>query len=835
MSRICAATFLIVLGLEAAHAALQAVRFEPPGGWIRSPALVTIENPNAVGTVFYTWDGADPRGPFGNVATNALAYAGPLSVNRSQILRARVKSGSDWSELAAASFTADQDFSKLIFTELMYHPRTGVGNGKEFEEFVELKNVGPVPLDLSGLELREDFILVGDVFFRCPPGTVIPPGGFFVLPRSTNYFHQAYPGVPVHGEMSHTFRNAVGRPALRSTNGASAAHMVYDSHAPWAVVPDNHGYFGAQWEVGFSLVRTTLDPAADPTDNQTWRASAERFGSPGADDPEPGDPRVYVNELLTRPGAGLLDTVELYNPNPIDAPIGGWWLSDERNQPFRYLIPPGMIVPALGYLVLDETDFNTGTNSLSFNSDHERCYLFSGDESGRLTGYSHGFRFAAGERGVSFGRSRSSDGRDSFLPQLTRTFGAPNGGPAMPPVMITEFSYHSEGFAGEFIELRNTLSDPLTLWDPDYPGNGWGLAHDRLWAHPEVYLPIPPNTIMPPLGHLLLVSGDPEEFRAAHDVPADVPIFHWPAEFTLPDRRGTLQLFRPAGLDDHAERPRYVMVDEVNYDNQFPWDPGAAGGGQSLERIGFTPYGSDPTHWRASPTGGSPGRDNSGNVSPLVWAGGDQTAILGRANILQGALRDDGWPGTILTSWWSQVSGPADVEFNIATRESVTVTFSQPGTYEIRFSAHDGTSIGEDAAVIEVVASPYELWRTAYFTEPEAGDDSVSGREADPDHDGWSNAQECLFATEPKLLASRPALQTRVVNGFFEVTWIQRADYVDVEFVPERADRLEGPWFGGEGLFWREATPLAEPGLVTITLRSILPAAQSGQQYIRLN
>jgi hypothetical protein len=265
----------------------------PPGGLARSPALVTIANPNSAGAIFYTLDGSDPRGHFGNVETNARVCLSPLSINRSLVIRARVKSSTNWSDLVAAAFTLDQDFSKLLFTELMYHPSDEMG--REQEEFVELKNVGTIPLDISGLEFR-DLTELAFNQFTFPPNSIVLSGEFVVLALNTNVFHSVYPGRPLDGALISGFNERSGSPALIGTNGAVATFMRYDSHAPWQVLPDNHGYFTSHTpSIGFSLVRSTLDPAADPEDFGTWRASTHRLGSPGEDDPEPMVAPIYIN------------------------------------------------------------------------------------------------------------------------------------------------------------------------------------------------------------------------------------------------------------------------------------------------------------------------------------------------------------------------------------------------------------------------------------------------------------------------------------------------------------------------------------------------------------
>src|SRR5687768_16506873 len=97
------ATLLLSLRLstDVAHTALLSPIITPAGGMIRSPARVTITNVNGAGTIFYTLDGDDPRDPLGYVASSARVYCSPvsgqlkfqppLSVNRSMVVRARVK------------------------------------------------------------------------------------------------------------------------------------------------------------------------------------------------------------------------------------------------------------------------------------------------------------------------------------------------------------------------------------------------------------------------------------------------------------------------------------------------------------------------------------------------------------------------------------------------------------------------------------------------------------------------------------------------------------------------------------------------------------------------
>jgi hypothetical protein len=826
----------------AAGADLLPPSFAPAGGSTHVPSLVTIANPNPSGAIFYTVDGTDPRTHFGNVAPGARRYAAPLSVNRSVIFRARVKSGTDWSDLVAAAFTADQDLSKLLFTEVMYHPTDALG--LEREEFVEFKNVGEKPLDLSGLQFRDIADPFGDPFsvppfYTFPAGSIVQPGQFVLLVFDAIAFGSIYPNVAVQGEF--TFRGSglnerAGLLALASENRATATTMRYWTHEPWPVLPDNHGYFKNEVPaVGFSLVRTTLDPASDAEDFRTWRASTHRLGSPGADDPPPLVAPIYVNELLTRASGGLVDTVELFNPNANDVELGGWWLSDARNQPYGYKIAPGTTIPAHGFLLLDESHFNAGPNGFSFSSDGERCFLFSGDPSGALTGYSHGFLFRGSDRNVSFGRNRSSTGADYWLPEIDRTFGTTNSGPALPGLMITEVMYDSSAPGGQFIELRNTSAASLTLSDPQNPGAQWGIGHEPPYgdAGSSEFIHYPPaNLVVPPGGYLLLVTADPVVFRSANQVPAHVSILQVSPFFAMSSVHGTLRVHRPSGTGDDG-RQRAVAIEELEYRNQWPWDPGAAGGGQSLERMNFARIGCEPTSWRASPLGSSPGRDNSGNLAPQVWAGGNRTAFVGRAAAIAGSIADDHWPGSALSLSWTQVSGPAAAQLQGNTLPTVTATFPQAGPYVLRLTASDGVSTNANDTTVNVIDRPFDSWRSSNFTPAELLAPLVSGPNGDPDDDGLTNMAEYFFATVPKQSDATP-LRARVINGHLEVTWRQRDFSPDVEMGLERADRLGAAWFAGPGLFELVNVEIAGDGIKTITFRSLLPLTATAQQFVRL-
>jgi hypothetical protein len=596
----------LLIILSGKVSALQAPEISPGSGPVIAPTLLSINNPNPSGAIFYTIDGTDPRTLRGSVRSSARIhpipleggwFGGPASVNRSMVVHARVKSGDEWSSLTSATFESDQDFSKLLITEVMFHP---TDSGPELEEFIEFKNIGDIPLNISGLRIL-DLAPGGDrphsdIF---PEDTLVHPGGFFLMVASTEKFQSLYPDVPFHGTLTGKLSNSLARIALTSSDGSIATQMRFDTHYPWAVVPDNHGYYeDLPQKVGFSLTRTNLDPKADPNHFSTWRASAQRLGSPGADDPEANVPPLLINELRTRSAGELRDSVEIFNPTPDDVNMGGWWLSEHRNQPYRYRFAADMIIPGGGYLVVDELDFAAGGSDLSFSSIWDRCYLFSGDPEGELTGYAHGVRFSGSAQNASFGRHQTSEGIDYFLAESIPSFGLENFGPNPPSLRVSEIMYHPDVGGFPYIELHNPTQETLSLWEFEKPTRTWGISSYPYVGVPQYYFP--ENTTVPPGGRILCV---PESSNPVN-IPDDVQIFKIP-NYIFANTRGRIRLLCPSGRK--GGETRYITIDEAIFQYHHPWDIGAAGGGQGLERVGDTSRGEDPNSWCAGPPGGSPG------------------------------------------------------------------------------------------------------------------------------------------------------------------------------------------------------------------------------------
>lgn len=113
------------------------------------------------------------------------------------------------------------------------------------------------------------------------------------------------------------------------------------------------------------------------------------------------------------------------------------------------------------------------------------------------------------------------------------------------------------------------------------------------------------------------------------------------------------------------------------------------------------------------------------NRAPVVSAGVDQTVTLPGAVNLAGRVTDDGAPfnlRTLVTAFWSTVSGPGIVLFDNRTAPSTTARFLVPGTYVLRLTANDQSRFGSDDIEVTVLPTPPDTTAPATaITSPASG------------------------------------------------------------------------------------------------------------------
>jgi len=324
-------------------------------------------------------------------------------------------------------------------------------------------------------------------------------------------------------------------------------------------------------------------------EKDSWRPSAYEGGSPDSDDsgiiPNPG--AIVINEVLAHAHAEAPDWIELHNTTGTAIDISGWFLSDSKNDIFKYKIANGTTIAPNGYLVLYE-DLNFGNMNDPGSYD-----------------------FGASETGVSFGRYyKSSTNNYNFIAMEQNTPGSVNSYPKVGPIVISEIMYNPDWPTGgsytnnqyEYIELHNISAEPITLYD-NKTGEPWKFTDGVDFTFPA-YAPVTIGA-----GGVLLVVNHPAAFSWRYpDVPAGIIL--GPYDGNLSNAGESLELGMPGDVDEDGVL-QYIRVDRVNYsDGSHPedcpglidlWPVEADGEGMALTRKVPTDYGNDPENWLAAP------------------------------------------------------------------------------------------------------------------------------------------------------------------------------------------------------------------------------------------
>lgn len=264
---------------------------DPPAFDVRGGAVAAGFRPQLsapAGTIYYTLDGSDPRLPGGAVAPAARPWsADAVEVSGDLTLNARVRTAAGaWSALDAATFRLRAPRrpgpGDLLPAEIHYHPRDGGAL-----EFIELRNVGPDPLDLARCALA------GGVALVIPDGTVLAPGTSLVAVRDPAAFATLYlaPGTPgaragvrVVGPWVGALDNAGEPLAFRGADGAELWSFTFGTRPPWPRRADGEGRTLVLAEPALPL-STREAVQAYLGDGRRWLPSLADHGTPGWPDP----------------------------------------------------------------------------------------------------------------------------------------------------------------------------------------------------------------------------------------------------------------------------------------------------------------------------------------------------------------------------------------------------------------------------------------------------------------------------------------------------------------------------------------------------------------------
>ena len=275
--------------------------FSHPGGQVEKGLLVEISADE--GEIFYTDDRSDPRTLDGEVGATAIAYSGPILIDRNVQLRTRARvEGELWSEFVTVTFVTDR--IPIAVTEVMYNPvppEDAPLRSVQFEWF-ELQNVGDAPVDISFLRFERG--LTFDFTGAMDP--ILNPGAVTVLVQNLEAFEFQYDtsNIRVAGEFDGLLGN--GAQLIRTIGpfGEEATNVTY--RGDWYPEARNDGH--------------SIELLSDPrparelwSEPSSWRPSAAPGGTPGRVEgaADPGGGRQRPADLNQDAAVNLVDGIAL--------------------------------------------------------------------------------------------------------------------------------------------------------------------------------------------------------------------------------------------------------------------------------------------------------------------------------------------------------------------------------------------------------------------------------------------------------------------------------------------------------------------------------------------
>jgi len=263
-------------------------------------------------------------------------------------------------------------------------------------------------------------------------------------------------GAAITGEPSGTTYRT---DAILTVGGPGITDYVYSVNSP-------SGPWSEERPVDVPIELTGLQDRQSYTVYVLGKTSAGRWQEqPNASRNWAVDPayrRLVINEILASGeiASEHLDAVELFYDGPAEMSLAGAMLSDDPQQPDKFVFPSGvMIGPGEHFVVFADAGATSGIH-LGFALDREGGELYLYDREGVLLDC---VEFGHQLRGSSFGRI----GRDSLWRLTIPSLGAPNvAQPVGDPdrVRINEWLARGEVlFESDLIELHNPQALPVDI------------------------------------------------------------------------------------------------------------------------------------------------------------------------------------------------------------------------------------------------------------------------------------------------------------------------------------------------------------------------------------
>ncbi|HEV8542937.1 MAG TPA: lamin tail domain-containing protein [Verrucomicrobiae bacterium] len=581
----------------------------------------------------------------------------------------------------------------VVINEIQYNPALGG------DEFIELKNISGTAVPLYDPSYPTNTWKLAGLGYTFPQDLQIPAGGIIVLSGIDPQLFRQHTGlpaqIPVYGPFTGNLQGngellellRAGSPAADGVPYSVVDSVRYSNNHPW---PTNSAGTGSSIER-----RVSADFGNDPAN---WRSSPGP-ASPGLDNDGNRLPIVDAGQDVQLVSAAF----------PVLATITG--LATDDGLPN----PPG----ALSYEWTQVS--GPGPAQIQNPSQLAAVVAFPG------VGV-YGLRFT-----VSDGEYTVSD--DMFVsisrPLSTLEFVAKNS--------IWKYldNGSNQGSAWQGVDFDDSSwkSGPGILGYGDPNSTTIGFGPDSSAKYTTTYF-----------RHAFTVSG------ARGVVSLNAELLRDDGAVVYLNGTEVFRSNMPAGVVTYTTAASEVIggSDEITYFD-YPVDPSVLREGKNTLAVEI--HQQNGASSDVSFDLELSGTVNFSNQAPTANAGPDLTVNAGETAALRGTAGDDGLPNPpgVFNASWSIVSGPGSVTFGDSHAPATTATFSAGGTYVLRLNVTDGELTASDDVQVTVTGDdPFVTWKASHFTPAELNDPSVSGDNADPDGDSFTNQQEFIAGTDPK-------------------------------------------------------------------------------------
>lgn len=268
----------------------------PPSAFVEGTNVIAVELHN--GSV-----GSSDMGMDLQIDVTSLSSPGDaITINSATTVLARSFDGDDWSALNQATFVTALPASaaNLVISEIFYNP----AGQFETSEYIELMNIGPVPISLAGV------VFSRGITFAFPDEAVLAPGARLLLVADLAGFESAFGAdLPVAGIYTGRLDNGGEDLLLSGSNGDPIQSFRYDDGDLWSQNADGEGY-------SLTLIAPSSRP--DPGNATSWRSSLDLGGSPGASDAlifTGTTSNDFLSYALTDPFGGISASIQSLEVN----------------------------------------------------------------------------------------------------------------------------------------------------------------------------------------------------------------------------------------------------------------------------------------------------------------------------------------------------------------------------------------------------------------------------------------------------------------------------------------------------------------------------------------